>query len=84
MFFQTYGASEDKKLGIAGENLDNVISARELVEWYNGHPNAQALNPSFSGKTLSILGQGNVALDIVRMLFTPIDILKVSSYKFFC
>ncbi|PSN71283.1 FAD/NAD(P)-binding domain-containing protein [Corynespora cassiicola Philippines] len=73
----SYGASEDKKLGIPGEDLKGVFSAREFVGWYNGLPQFQNLSPELgAGEQAVIVGQGNVALDVARILLTPVDILR--------
>jgi adrenodoxin-NADP+ reductase len=73
----SYGASYDKKLGIPGEDLPGVFSAREFVGWYNGLPQFQNLAPDLdAGDQAVIIGQGNVALDVARMLLTPVDVLK--------
>lgn len=71
-----YGADEDARFNIPGEDLKNVISARELVAWYNGLPLYDQLNPDFTGENVVILGQGNVAVDVARILLSPIDELK--------
>lgn len=73
-----YGASEDKKLGIPGEmTLGGIYSAREFVGWYNGLPDYASLEPDLTrGEEAVIIGQGNVALDIARMLLEDIDILR--------
>jgi adrenodoxin-NADP+ reductase len=71
-----YGADIDSKLNIDGEGLNNVISARELVAWYNGLPSYEHLNPNLSGENVVILGQGNVAIDVARILLSPIDELR--------
>ncbi|KAK3919324.1 NADPH:adrenodoxin oxidoreductase, mitochondrial [Frankliniella fusca] len=72
----TYGAEQDKTFGIPGENLQNVISAREFVGWYNGLPRDKDLNVDLSNESVVILGQGNVAVDAARMLLSPLDELK--------
>ncbi|KAG7196688.1 hypothetical protein KM043_016020 [Ampulex compressa] len=72
----TYGAEEDKLLGIAGEDLDNVISGRRFVGWYNGIPTDSNLKINLDTEEAVILGQGNVAIDIARILLTPVDKLK--------
>ncbi|PVI01935.1 NADPH:adrenodoxin oxidoreductase mitochondrial precursor [Periconia macrospinosa] len=73
----SYGASEDKKLGIPGENLPGVYSAREFVAWYNGLPEFRDLNPDLQfGDHAVIVGQGNVAMDVARILLTPVDDLR--------
>ncbi|XP_074649516.1 NADPH:adrenodoxin oxidoreductase, mitochondrial-like [Tubulanus polymorphus] len=71
-----YGASEDKQFGLPGEDLQGVHSARAFVGWYNGLPEDQHLEPDLTcTDSAVILGQGNVALDVARILLTPIDIL---------
>ncbi|GAA5940415.1 NADPH-adrenodoxin reductase [Sporobolomyces koalae] len=77
----TYGASLDRPLGIPGEyHLSNVLSARSFVNWYNGHPyHSSLLAPLLDLSKIehvSIIGQGNVALDVARILLKPIDELK--------
>uniref|UniRef100_UPI00398EAB38 NADPH:adrenodoxin oxidoreductase, mitochondrial isoform X2 n=1 Tax=Pristiophorus japonicus TaxID=55135 RepID=UPI00398EAB38 len=72
----TYGAEANRILGIPGENLLGVYSARTFVGWYNGLPENRNLNPELSSETAVILGQGNVALDVARILLSPIDMLK--------
>lgn len=75
----TYGAESDRALGIPGENLIGVHSAREFVWWYNGHPDGKNLNPDLkSTDTAVILGQGNVALDIARILLRPTEELAMT------
>lgn len=76
-FLFSYGASHDKKLGIPGEDLGGVYSAREFVGWYNGLPQFQGLNPNVeAGEQAVVIGQGNVAMDVARMLLTPVDVLR--------
>ncbi|KAL4720741.1 hypothetical protein ACJJTC_015247 [Scirpophaga incertulas] len=71
-----YGADEDKTLNIENEEASNVIAARNFVGWYNGFPYDNNLKIDLSGTTAAVLGQGNVALDIARILMTPIDNLR--------
>lgn len=73
-----YGAAEDKKLGIFGEStLTGIYSAREFVGWYNGLPDCANLHPDLTrGEDAVIIGQGNVALDVARMLLEDIDTLR--------
>ncbi|CAN6456560.1 unnamed protein product [Victoria cruziana] len=64
-----YGAESDRGLGIPGEDLAGIYSAREFVWWYNGHPDCSALSPDLrTTDTAVVLGQGNVALDVARIL----------------
>ncbi|XP_073540162.1 NADPH:adrenodoxin oxidoreductase, mitochondrial [Phyllobates terribilis] len=72
----SYGAEEKRELGIPGEHLPGVYSARDFVGWYNGLPDNRYLSPDLSSETAVILGQGNVALDIGRMLLSPLELLK--------
>lgn len=76
-----HGASEDRRLGIPGEDLEGVLGARAFVNWYNGHPD-YAADGALTGllrRTLTegngadavVLGQGNVALDCARILAKP-------------
>lgn len=71
-----YGAEDDKTFGIPGEDLQGVYSARAFVEWYNGLPSNSHLEPDLSAETAVILGQGNVALDVARILLSPIELLE--------
>uniref|UniRef100_A0A2N9H213 NADPH:adrenodoxin oxidoreductase, mitochondrial n=1 Tax=Fagus sylvatica TaxID=28930 RepID=A0A2N9H213_FAGSY len=67
-----YGAESDRVLGIPGEDLVGIHSAREFVWWYNGHPDCKNLDPDLKNTdTAVILGQGNVALDVARILLRP-------------
>ena len=62
------GAPKDRGLGIAGDDLSNVFGSAEFVGWYNGHPQFAGLEPDLSGRTAAIIGMGNVALDVARIL----------------
>jgi len=62
------GAENDRPLGIAGENLPGVYGAAAFVGWYNGHPRHHNLEPLLAGRSLAVIGNGNVALDVVRVL----------------
>jgi len=62
------GAPKDRALGIPGEDLGNVFGSAEFVGWYNGHPEFARLAPDLSGKTAVVIGMGNVALDVARIL----------------
>ncbi|XP_075479554.1 NADPH:adrenodoxin oxidoreductase, mitochondrial-like isoform X1 [Primulina tabacum] len=68
----SYGAESDRSIGIHGEDLAGIHAAREIVWWYNGHPDCRNLTPDLkSSDTAVILGQGNVALDVARVLLRP-------------
>lgn len=62
------GAPNDRKLGIEGENLANVFGSAAFVGWYNGHPQFAELDPDLKGKHAVVIGMGNVALDVARIL----------------
>jgi ferredoxin--NADP+ reductase len=62
------GAQTDKRLGIPGEDLPGSWSATQLVAWYNGHPDFLRLSFDLSGERAVVVGNGNVALDVARML----------------
>src|SRR5881398_870683 len=67
-----FGAQTDKKLGIPGEDLSGSWSATEFVAWYNGHPDYQNLEFDLDVDRAVVIGNGNVALDVARMLaLTP-------------
>ncbi|GJQ87019.1 hypothetical protein Trydic_g12600 [Trypoxylus dichotomus] len=71
-----YGADKNRLLNINGENLKNVIPARDIVGWYNGVPESSNLQIDLSKSTAAVFGQGNVAIDVARILLTPVDRLK--------
>ena len=62
------GAPNDKKMGLPGEELPNVFGSASFVGWYNGHPHFAKLDPALSHDTAVIIGNGNVALDVARIL----------------
>jgi NADPH-dependent glutamate synthase beta subunit-like oxidoreductase len=62
------GAPQDRPLDIPGAGLANVFGSAAFVGWYNGHPQFTDLNPDLSGKTAVVIGMGNVALDVARIL----------------
>jgi len=66
------GAQTDRRLGIPGEDLSGSWSATEFVAWYNGHPDFQELPFDLNVDRAVVIGNGNVALDVARMLaLTP-------------
>lgn len=70
------GANSDIPLGLAGETyLSGCHAAREFVAWYNGHPDYTELEFDFSSSRAVIVGNGNVALDIARILTMPVAAL---------
>ncbi|WP_404337568.1 FAD-dependent oxidoreductase [Sphingomonas sp. MMS12-HWE2-04] len=62
------GAPHDRKLDIAGAELPGVVGSAALVGWYNGHPDYAELAPPLAGPGAVIIGHGNVALDVARVL----------------
>ncbi len=62
------GASRGRKLGIPGEELKNSLSAAEFVPWYNAHPDFSDVEVDLSSDTAVVIGAGNVAMDIARIL----------------
>ena len=62
------GAPHDRALGLPGEELANVFGSAAFVGWYNGHPQFAGLNPDLSGANAVVIGMGNVALDVARIL----------------
>ena len=62
------GAPFDRKLGIPGEDKDGVIGSAAFVGWYNGHPDFVDLAPNLDTPNVCVVGNGNVAIDIARVL----------------
>ena len=62
------GAPHDRKLGIPGDDLPGVVGSAAFVGWYNGHPDYADLDPPLYGAGVAIIGNGNVALDVARIL----------------
>ena len=71
------GSPSDRSLGIPGEELPGSHSATEFVAWYNGHPDFREHKFNLSAKDVFIIGMGNVALDVARILAkTPEELSK--------
>jgi len=62
------GSALGKTLGIPGENLPGSMSAADFVPWYNAHPDFATINPPLDCETAVVIGAGNVAMDVARML----------------
>jgi len=62
------GAPQDRKLGLPGEDKAGVYGSADFVGWYNGHPDFRGLAPRLDSKAAVVIGNGNVALDIARLL----------------
>ncbi|MEU3657662.1 FAD-dependent oxidoreductase [Streptomyces sp. NPDC032161] len=67
------GATGDRKLGVSGEDLPGSHSATDFVAWYNGHPDFADRTFDLSGERAVIVGNGNVALDVARVLAGDVD-----------
>ena len=65
------GAATDRRMGIPGEDLPNSFPATAFVGWYNGHPDYHDLPIDLSRERAVVVGNGNVALDVARILVTP-------------
>ena len=63
-----FGAQTDRRLGIPGEDLPGSWPATAFVAWYNGHPDFQGLEFDLSHERAVVVGNGNVAVDVARML----------------
>ena len=71
------GSPSDRSLGIPGEELPGSHSATEFVAWYNGHPDFREHKFNLSAKDVFVIGMGNVALDVARILAkTPEELSK--------
>ena len=62
------GAPHDRELDIPGSDLRGVIGSAAFVGWYNGHPDFRDLDPPLDARSVAIIGNGNVALDVARIL----------------
>ncbi len=62
------GAPNDRPLDFPGANLPGVIGSAAFVGWYNGHPDYAGLNPPLAAPGAVVIGNGNVALDVARIL----------------
>lgn len=70
------GAETDNRLNIPGEDLKGSHTATEFVGWYNGHPDYRDREFDLSAEVAVVVGQGNVAMDVSRILAKTIDELK--------
>ncbi len=72
------GAQTDRQMGIPGEDLPGSWAATEFVAWYNAHPDFCDLEFDLSCKRAVVIGNGNVAMDVARMLVLPREELEVT------
>lgn len=68
-----YGSATDRQLGIPGEDLPRSYTATAFCSWYNGHPEFADMEFDLSQETAVVIGQGNVAMDVCRILATDAD-----------
>ncbi|OEJ97359.1 FAD-dependent oxidoreductase [Streptomyces thermolilacinus] len=62
------GAARDRRLGVPGEDLAGSFSATDFVAWYSAHPDASAFGFALEGRSAVVVGVGNVAVDVTRVL----------------
>ncbi len=67
------GARTDRRLGIPKEHLPGAHSATDFVGWYNAHPDYRSMTFDFSGTRAVVVGNGNVAMDVARILLVPVE-----------
>jgi ferredoxin--NADP+ reductase len=72
------GAQSDRALNIPGEDLAGSVAAVDFVGWYNAHPNFAEISPDLSGARAVVIGNGNVALDVARILITDPEVLALT------
>ncbi len=72
------GAQSDRSLGIPGEDLPGSVAAVDFVGWYNAHPHFEEMAPDISSGRAVVIGNGNVALDVARILVTDPDVLATT------
>ena len=69
------GTQSDRALGIPGEDLPGSVAAVDFVGWYNAHPHFADMAPDISSGRAVVIGNGNVAIDVARILVTDPDVL---------
>jgi ferredoxin--NADP+ reductase len=72
------GAQSDRSLNIPGEDLPGSIAAVDFVGWYNAHPHFEEMAPDLSTGRAIVVGNGNVALDVARILVSDPDVLATT------
>ncbi|MEX2500785.1 MAG: FAD-dependent oxidoreductase, partial [Trueperaceae bacterium] len=72
------GASSDRALNVPGEDLAASLSATEFVAWYNGHPDYVDLKPPLDARQMAVVGMGNVAVDVARILAKSVEELRTT------
>ncbi len=71
----TVGTQSDRPMGIPGEELPGSVAAVDFVGWYNAHPHFAEMTPDVSSGRAVVIGNGNVAIDVARILVTDPDVL---------
>jgi ferredoxin--NADP+ reductase len=72
------GTQSDRSLNIPGEDLQGSVAAVDFVGWYNAHPHFEQTTPDLSGARAVVVGNGNVALDVARILVTDPNALAAT------
>ena len=72
------GAQSDRPMGIPGEDLPGSVAAVDFVGWYNAHPHFTEMAPDISTGRAVVVGNGNVAIDVARILVTDPDVLAAT------
>ncbi|WP_275080836.1 FAD-dependent oxidoreductase [Mycolicibacterium pyrenivorans] len=72
------GAQSDRSLGIPGEDLPGSVAAVDFVGWYNAHPHFGEMAPDLTAGRAIVIGNGNVALDVARILVSDPDVLAAT------
>lgn len=74
----TVGTQSDRPMGIPGEDLPGSVAAVDFVGWYNAHPHFTDMAPDLSTGRAVVIGNGNVAIDVARILVTDPDVLATT------
>jgi ferredoxin--NADP+ reductase len=77
----THGAAVDRRLGIPGEDLPGVTSAADFVAWYSGHPDTPLHHFDLQAESVVVVGAGNVAVDVARIMLKDVAELARNSSK---
>ena len=72
------GARTDRRMGIPREHLPGSHSATEFVGWYNAHPDFRSLGFDLASESAAVVGNGNVAMDLARILASPREVLVLA------
>lgn len=72
------GTPQGRQLGIDGEALPQIFTSSSFVGWYNGHPEHVGVDPDLGVESVAVVGNGNVAIDVCRMLARPLRDLQSS------